>query len=1551
MAHQSSCSSNRGRKRRQNSDNGFEVWGGYMSAKISKLEGQCKQEAGSENGIFSGIAIFVNGYTEPSGEELKRIMLSNGGTFHHYYSRRRTTHIIASNLPHTKVRHLDTDRIVKASWIVESLAACRLLDYSQYLLYTKQSSVQPKISFSKIEKPTSFPGCTSNFTAECSSPTAIKSENRNNFFENIVEAVPSDARPDMENNSEVKQCANNVESLQSTPDAGLLKSENELAPNCSSHHADFESYSSKECFVNATDKLQSSSSTAGIDASQGAVSSSQLTSSPSFEPYGSGAVVESYVKPHREMSLELASSKVCAKFDCKSTLDDSPSRTSCFSDFKSKFLDSDSKLQVQITSSGSKTLIPRSMHHEASSGDTDFITCAQSPREDFSCKSNTSACGREMHEEQFEHVKAVGVGKSNEIFKSEYKIDILDQDKLSTSGRDLMAPSACSVETSEAQYLGSAQFSKNSNLVDGLIDENLKSNAMFTAKKVISSAENYPSNTNNPNFLSDFYNKSRLHHISTMGAMFKEYVIKLMKKPPDNSGKLYFKEWLEEHKHSRLNIPNSKLKQVSLTDSENTNSSQTSSKPINRLIMHIDMDCFFVSVGLRQRPDLVGQPVAVTHAKGNHTKQRPGADINAEFQLYRDRQANKKKRLQNVDQKIENKIRELDVSNEVVASVVEKNLTDNEEGYEAWSDIDEHEEATLLQVLGQMEEKNCVNKASANESLEGNLKNASTSHSSSGNEKIKAGKRGTGLLDSTSSLAEVASCSYEARQAGVTNGMFLGAALKLCPQLQTIPYDFEGYKEVSFQLYDIIASYTRNIEAVSCDELFADMSEVLGALRDSHGATPELLAACVRHHVTSVTKCGCSAGMGNSKLSARLATKLAKPHGHVYLDHDALLRHLAPLPLRDLPGVGWSLSDRLRTAGVETCGELRTWSLPRLGGVCGPRTAATLLNFCHGIDDRPINSYHVRKSVSAEVNYGIRFQTELDARDFLRQLCEEVSNRLKAIDLIGRCLCLKLKIRCKDAPRETAKFMGHGVCDNVAKSVSLLRPTDDPQILLQESLKLLSQVKAAWCDFRGVGLQVSRLEAKKDLATPPEPAITKFLVKKSVEEVLSCEQKAFKEPSKTEDQPILETKRANALEKFLKSNTTDSNTANNKVVDVSVLLALPPDLQEQVIAEYKQQGYIVPSLTKMSLSAQGFEKTVNKGTDSGFLEADLHNREVNMQTKLLADADPQTPGPSGYKAPLLKGANHFSRNESSSQMPDSLDANPSSRVTAAATYDAASIEELSAADNLLEDVNNELASSSINLSQIDSSFLCAMPEDLQEELKRDYKRQKRVLNGLTSPQKLLELSPSKHQVFDATPPKISPRRQRGRQASVGLNSPQRPPANNAGSPARRGRRRGRPPKWDTRRADSSRPLYKANAHALKEAQISSSDELEAGSSSVPCDTEPSTPMLSCSVPSLCGESSLSSVRRLIKEWLQSCPVPDEEDCAILSEYFSDLAIAKQLEMMDCLIKLLYRRIGQLSAPCSSSAWRAVYASLLEKLQLVMIREYGAPLQVCTFDSS
>lgn len=66
----------------QEEDNGFGEHGGYMAAKITKLEEQFStiQSACSvKSKLFEGISIFVNGYTNPSAEELKRIMMQHSG--------------------------------------------------------------------------------------------------------------------------------------------------------------------------------------------------------------------------------------------------------------------------------------------------------------------------------------------------------------------------------------------------------------------------------------------------------------------------------------------------------------------------------------------------------------------------------------------------------------------------------------------------------------------------------------------------------------------------------------------------------------------------------------------------------------------------------------------------------------------------------------------------------------------------------------------------------------------------------------------------------------------------------------------------------------------------------------------------------------------------------------------------------------------------------------------------------------------------------------------------------------------------------------------------------------------------------------------------------------------------------------------------------------------------------------------------------------------------------------------------------------------------------
>ncbi|XP_076240106.1 rev1 DNA directed polymerase [Calliopsis andreniformis] len=483
----------------------------------------------------------------------------------------------------------------------------------------------------------------------------------------------------------------------------------------------------------------------------------------------------------------------------------------------------------------------------------------------------------------------------------------------------------------------------------------------------------------NSEFISEFYSHSRLHHISTMGATFKEYVNELRDKSNGKFPGLARLKELKDRKLSTLLSSSQSSFSNEIFDLEEENKTETNQGSI---IMHIDMDCFFVSVGIRDKPELKGVPVAVTHAKGN-----------------------------------------------------KKSLNSKKE----------------------------------------------TSDDNVNRDNVR---------DELGSLSEVASCSYEARKAGVSNGMFLGEALKICPNLKTIPYDFEGYQEVSYTLYDTVALYTLDIEAVSCDEMYADCTKLL----EESGLTPMEFASVIRQEIREKTGCPVSTGFGSSKLLARLATRKAKPDNQFYIRQENIETCIGTFNVQDLPGVGWTTSNKLNDINVRTCTELRAVPLSTLQKEFGKRTGEILYNMCRGIDHSKLNLEHIRKSVSAEVNYGIRFESNEDAIDFLKKLCVEVCNRLKKANARGRCITLKLLVRAKEAPKETAKFMGHGLCDYMTKSKNLIAPIDDVEIVTKEVITLWNQMQKVPEDARGIGIQITRLEIMKTKSR--DMTLTSFVNKK-----------------------------------------------------------------------------------------------------------------------------------------------------------------------------------------------------------------------------------------------------------------------------------------------------------------------------------------------------------------------------------------------------------------------------------------------------------------------
>lgn len=87
-----------------------------------------------------------------------------------------------------------------------------------------------------------------------------------------------------------------------------------------------------------------------------------------------------------------------------------------------------------------------------------------------------------------------------------------------------------------------------------------------------------------------------------------------------------------------------------------------------------------------------------------------------------------------------------------------------------------------------------------------------------------------------------------------------------------------------------------------------------------------------------------------------------------------------------------------------------------LQNAVGHKFGETLKEQAVGIDRKPLNFSHERKSVSAEVNFGIRFKSVEECHKFLQNLSTEVYRRLHKINMKARCVTLKLLIRSEDAP-------------------------------------------------------------------------------------------------------------------------------------------------------------------------------------------------------------------------------------------------------------------------------------------------------------------------------------------------------------------------------------------------------------------------------------------------------------------------------------------------------------------------------------------------------
>ncbi|KAJ9648967.1 deoxycytidyl transferase [Coniosporium tulheliwenetii] len=558
--------------------------------------------------------------------------------------------------------------------------------------------------------------------------------------------------------------------------------------------------------------------------------------------------------------------------------------------------------------------------------------------------------------------------------------------------------------------------------------------------------------------------------------------------------------------------------------------------------------------------------------------------------------------------------------------------------------------------------------------------------------------------------SEIASCNYPARAFGVKNGMWMKRALEMCPELKILPYDFPAYEEASRAFYDAILALGGVVQSVSVDEALVDITTLClpaggtdGVKRSEGGqyreqAKADGIALRLREDIKRRTDCDVSVGIGSNILLAKVALRKAKPAGQYQIKPEEVLDFIGELEVQNLPGVAHSIGGKLEEIGIKLVKDIREFSRERLISTLGPKTGEKIWEYARGIDRVEVGDQIVRKSVSAEVNWGVRFENQAQTDEFIESLCGELSKRLLKEGVKGRQLTMKLMRRAPDAPLDPPKHLGHGKCDTYNKSVVLGVATNAKDVLTKEALSILKGFGFSPGELRGIGVQMTKLEPLKGTADgqlessqrrlqfkankKPKPAV------KEPEDPITDDIETPKKPKAPPDQVVFGAEQLNHSSPSRKPlNTLGTQFILPTQVDPKVLAELPEDIRTK-LAKHR------PRTADQSILPQSPRKV----------------RTVHIQPSKKIAPPPLLKRGRGRPPRALENKNRDGSNSTLTQS----NFLPARRLTRQLSYEDATTPGTT-------DTEGE-GDAAVGEDEVSAEFLAALPEDIRREVLDEQRR-------------------------------------------------------------------------------------------------------------------------------------------------------------------------------------------------------------------------------------
>jgi DNA polymerase IV len=280
--------------------------------------------------------------------------------------------------------------------------------------------------------------------------------------------------------------------------------------------------------------------------------------------------------------------------------------------------------------------------------------------------------------------------------------------------------------------------------------------------------------------------------------------------------------------------------------------------------------------------------------------------------------------------------------------------------------------------------------------------------------------------------AVVTTASYEARKlAGIHSAMPAAIARRRLPNAIYLQPDFGAYREASREVMAILRRNAETVEVVGLDEAYVDLTELF-----SPKATMRRIASQIREE----TGLGCSIGISENRLLAKITSELGKPGGLVVLGREEALERFANDSPGLIPGIGPKTVAKLQRMQIRTLAALRAYDPAALERAFGPRTGRWLHARARFEDDTPIAIARETKSQSTETTFDVDVADHRVLQEHLDSLVEELCRRLRSRDLAGRTV--GIKVRLDD-------------WTNATRSQTLDEPTADPAVVKPVAQRLL----------------------------------------------------------------------------------------------------------------------------------------------------------------------------------------------------------------------------------------------------------------------------------------------------------------------------------------------------------------------------------------------------------------------------------------------------------------------------------------------------------------